>query len=287
MSGTAYLLKAGVDRQEGDNQQRWLTLSASLLNADLSIKNLPKKSKQFQVDNAFIYKEKLKSDLFIFQQQLNDHNKILEFKFEGFTEQIATATAFLLLNELGRFDVSERQQAFDKITQKFSYPVYRSSRQDLSLDSRQIERLDRGETIIEWDKQFGRGLSINVYAPWGSTSDVLFMGSIDFFEPYPVFIVVSFFIFALILIAFSVFFIIKHLTAQLHQLHDKVDAISPNNTLEITQTEDNNAIEVLTLKVHHMTERIKSLLDEKAYMIRAVSHELRTPIAKMQFRLEM
>lgn len=36
-----------------------------------------------------------------------------------------------------------------------------------------------------------------------------------------------------------------------------------------------------------MAERIKSLLDEKAYTIRAVSHELRTPIAKMQFRLEM
>jgi len=287
MSGTAYLLKAGVDRQEGDNQQRWLTLSGSLLNADLSIKSLAKKSKQFQVDKTFIYKEKLKSDLFVLQQQLNDRNKILEFKFEGFTEQIATATAFLLLNEIGRYDVNKRQIAFDNISQMFSYPVYRRAREDLSLDSRQIERLDRGETIIEWDKQYGRGLSINVYAPWGSTSDVLFMGSIDFFEPYPVFIVVSFFIFALILIAFSVFFIIKHLTAQLHQLHDKVDAISPNNTLEVAQAEDSNAIEVLTLKVHNMTERIQSLLDEKAYMIRAVSHDLRTPIAKMQFRLEM
>ncbi|MBU2970822.1 hypothetical protein KO527_15830 [Pseudoalteromonas sp. C2R02] len=287
MSGTAYLLKAGVDRQEGDNQQRWLTLSASLLNADLSIKNLKTIPQNLKNNQSFIFKEKLKSDLFVIQQQLNFENNILEFRFESFTEQIATATAFLLLNEIGRFDVSERQEAFDNITQMFSYPVYRSSRQDLSLDSRQIERLDRGETIIEWDKQYGRGLSINVYAPWGSTSDVLFLGSIDFFEPYPVYIVVSFFIFALILIALSVFFIIKHLTGQLYKLQDKVDAISPNNTLEVEQTADSSAIAVLSLKVHNMAERIKSLLDEKAYMIRAVSHDLRTPIAKMQFRLEM
>lgn len=39
--------------------------------------------------------------------------------------------------------------------------------------------------------------------------DVLFLGSIDFFEPYPVYIVVSFFIFALILIALSVFLLLN------------------------------------------------------------------------------
>jgi len=286
LSGTAYLLKAGIDRQEGENQQRWLTLSASLLDADLSIKTI-KKPFQNLSNNSLIYKEQLESDIFVLQQKLKNSNEILEFKFEGFTEQIATATAFLLLNEIGRYDVNQRQQAFDKISQKFSYPVYRSSRQDLALDSRQIERLDRGETIIEWDKQYGRGLSINVYAPWGSTSDVLFMGSIDYFEPYPVHIVISFFIFSLILIALSVFFIIKHLTGQLYRLQDKVDAISPNNTLEAEQSADTNAIEQLTLKVHNMAERIENLLNEKAYMIRAVSHDLRTPIAKMQFRLEM
>jgi len=287
MSGTVYLLKAGVNRQEGENQQRWLTLSASLLNADLSINTLKSSLKNLDENDSFIYKEKLNSELFVLQKKLNKKNTVLEFRFEGFTEQIATATAFLLLNEIGRYDVSKRQAAFDNISKMFSYPVYRSSRQDLALDSRQLERLDRGETIIDWDKQYGRGLSINVYAPWGSTSDVLFMGSIDFFEPYPFHIVLSFFIFALFLIALSVFFIIKHLTGQLYRLHDKVDAISPNNILEIEQLADSNAIEQLTLKVHNMAERINILLDEKAYMIRAVSHDLRTPIAKMHFRLEM
>lgn len=164
MSGTAYLLKAGVNRQEGENQQRWLTLSASLLNAGLSIRNLKKPFQNPDEKNAFIYKEELNSELFVLQQKLNKANKILEFKFEGFTEKIATATAFLLLNEIGRYDVSKRQSAFDDISQIFSYPIYRRSRQDLVLDSRQLERLDCGETIIEWDKHYGRGLSINVYA---------------------------------------------------------------------------------------------------------------------------
>ena len=54
MSGTAYLLKAGVDRQEGENQQRWLTLSASLLDADLSIKKLKKTPKNLKNNQSFI-----------------------------------------------------------------------------------------------------------------------------------------------------------------------------------------------------------------------------------------
>ncbi|WP_042145326.1 MULTISPECIES: hypothetical protein [unclassified Pseudoalteromonas] len=58
------------------------------------------------------------------------------------------------------------------------------------------------------------------------------------------------------------FFLIKHIAGQLYKLQDKVDAISPNNTLELEPTVDSSAIAVLSLKVHNMAERIKSLLDE-------------------------
>ena len=193
MSGTVSLLKSGIDRQKGENQQRWLSLSASLLNSDLSIRPLDKSKQDQPIIPISRYQKNKELEYFVIQQKLNTSNELFEFKFETFTEQIATATAFLLLNEIGRFDASERQEVFDKISESFSYPVYRSRRQDLNFDSRQLERLDRGETIIEWNKQFGRGLSINVYAPWGKSADVLVMGAIAFFEPYPVKIVISFF----------------------------------------------------------------------------------------------
>ncbi|WP_091991037.1 sensor histidine kinase [Pseudoalteromonas denitrificans] len=287
MSGTVSLLKSGIDRQKGENQQRWLSLSASLLNSDLSIRPLDKSKQDQPIIPISRYQKNKELEYFVIQQKLNTSNELFEFKFETFTEQIATATAFLLLNEIGRFDASERQEVFDKISESFSYPVYRSRRQDLNFDSRQLERLDRGETIIEWNKQFGRGLSINVYAPWGKSADVLVMGAIAFFEPYPVKIVISFFIFSLLLIAISVFFIIKHLSYQLYKLQDKVDAISPSHLPINEQATDSNVIAQLTLKVQNMAQRIEKLLGEKAYMIRAVSHDLRTPIAKMHFRLEV
>ncbi len=283
MSGTTRLLQLGADRQKGNNQEKWLSISASLLEAELSIDNNLRLNTKDNQNLLPIWHDKNKR--FVIRQPLKNSRASLLFEFESFTEKVATTTAFLLLNEVGRFPVEKRQNVFDNISQSFSYPVYRIEKQDLDLDSRQLERLERGETIIEWDKQFGRGLSINVYAPWGTTSDVLKLGSIELFDPYPVKIVVSFLLFALVLMAMSVFFIIKHLARQLYQLQDKVDAISPGHLPE-ENTKDPNVIAQLTLKVQNMASRIEKLLNEKAYMIRAVSHDLRTPIAKMHFRIE-
>lgn len=287
MSGTLHLLYLGAERQQGEKQTRWLSLAASLMDASIHIENNTEHKKHtpiFKTSKTTLGMRE--SELFTFHKQIGETNTTLAVDIESFSEQVISATAFLLLNELGRNPPDKRQQVFDNLQQHFLFQISRTRIEDLILDSRQLERLSRGETITEWDKQFGRSLAVNVYAPWGKTSDVLTMGPIEFFDPYPTDIVVSFFFIALLLIALSVMIIIKHLSNRLLKLQDKVDAISPNYLAVDEHTEKPDAIAQLHLKIQDMAARIEKLLSEKAYMIRAVSHDLRTPIAKMHFRLD-
>jgi two-component system sensor histidine kinase RstB len=227
-----------------------------------------------------------KKNSFIFKRQLKDSNQLLTIEIESLTEQIITTTAFLLLNELGTYPPEKRQVKFGNIIDHFSYPVYRLPSSDIISNSRQFERLRRGESIVEWDKRFGRGLAINVYTPWGSTSDVLALGTIPFFDPYPPRILASFLVMTLISVALSVMFIIKHLCSRIHLLQDQVDAIRPLQGAEGKETKNNDVIDQLNLKISDMALRINSLLNEKDEMLRGISHDLRTPISKILFRLE-
>jgi two-component system sensor histidine kinase RstB len=225
-------------------------------------------------------------DSFIFEHRLRNDDYKLVVKIESLTEQVITTTAFLLLNELGTYSVGERQERFNEITSHFSYPVYRLASSEIISDIRQLERLGRGESIIEWEKNFGRSLAVNVYTPWGSTSDVLALGTIPFFDPYPPRIMSSFLMLMLITVALSVMFIIKRFATRIHLLQDQVDAISPTNDIKKNIESHNDVIVQLNLKINEMAQRIQNLLNEKGEMIRGISHDLRTPIAKIHFRIE-
>ncbi len=290
LEGTAVLLSKGVARQENDSQERWISLASTLLNANMtagksdvvaresySVTRLPKRSNS--------HNEKYLASF----QAANDDQKIT-LEFEGITEHILSATAFFMLNELGRLPVSQRQPAFDGLSAQFNYDVYRIGQADLEIDSRQLERLQRGETVVAIQRQLGRSLAFNVYAPWGNSNDALVLGPIAFFDPFPTYIAATILATALLFLAALVMLIITKLGKRLMALQDKVDAISPEYTEPqpepLPGTEDAEVISVLGSKIQHMAQRIEKLLDEKAYMIRAVSHDLRTPIAKLHFRLE-
>lgn len=283
MSGTVYLLTLGAERQDGDNQTRWLALASSLMGIEVSVlANSESLSAPHDSQIRGTGKNR-----FQITKQLQQGNIQLSVNFETLTEEILTATGFLLLNEIGRHPVDSRQAVFEKIAAEFSFPISRVERNYFDFDSSQIERLDRAETIVEWDKRYGRSMSFNVYTPWGNTSDVLAMGAVAAFDPYPNNIVLGFFLTSMLLMAVIVMLIIKHMAARLKKIQQQVDAISPDFPQVVKKgTDENDAITLLNVKIKSMAQRIQKLLDEKAYMIRAISHDLRTPIAKLHFRLE-
>ena len=287
LSGTVHLLSLGAERQKDEEQKRWLSLFSSLMDARASINPSSEFPTSQETKIETLIAENTNLETFRIRHKLKKTNDWLILEFNGLTEDIATATAFLLLNELGRYPENERQSAFDELTKFFTYPVLRRSLQNLALDSNQLERLDRGETVVVLNQQLGQRLSISVYAPWGVTTDVLAMGPIQFFEPYPAEIVAPSFMVALLLIAFSVMLIIGHLATRIYRLQDTVDAIAPIDSLvQESGIQDKDVIAQLNLKIQNMTRRIEKSMGEKANMVRAVSHDLRTPIAKIHFQLE-
>jgi len=287
VSGTVYLLSQGVARQQGDNQERWLSLVSSLLETNVRLEPL-----DFEPDGGSLQMLPLlldtgeRADGYLVSYPMPQVKARLVWEVDAVTEKLITTTAFLLLNEVGRHQVDKRQHVFNQIRQQLAYQASRQKSSNLSLDSRQLGRLKRGETIVEWDKQFGRGLSLNIYAPWGNTQDVLALGPIEFFDPYPAHIVASFFLLALLLIAITLMLIIRHLAQRIYQIQDEVDAIGSAYIEPITGDRERDAIATLNDKIQSMATRLKKLLDEKSYMIRAISHDLRTPIARLHFRLE-
>lgn len=290
MQGTVHLLSLGIARQGSEDKQRWINLAASLLDADLKVVAAqPGKTENYLVTPVLL--DNGNSGKYLIKAQLPERQQEIVLEFEGVTEAMLSATAFFMLNELGRTPPDERQKVFDDIKSKFSYPIFRTSQADLDIDSRQLERLQRGETVVTVKRQFGQELAFNIYAPWGKTSDALVLGPVSFFDPFPTYIAASVLSSALVFMAVLVMLLIRKLGKRLMALQDKVDSIGSKHvpTAQNEQNSEGNNAEVITglsNKIQNMSQRIEKLLAEKAYMIRAVSHDLRTPIAKIHFRLE-
>lgn len=282
MTGTLHLLTEGALRQTYDDRERWLSLAASLMGVKLTVIDSPFLGEQAKVI-------KLSNDKQQESYQLLTKlgaQQTLVVELNNIDEQVISATAFLVLNELGRSPAKQRQQKFEQLVTQFSYPIARISSAELNFDSEQQERLARGETIVVWQTELGHSLYIDVYAPWGDSNDVLKLGAINFFEPYPTWLITLGLLIALVFLAIWVMMIIQKLSNQLMLLQRQVDSIEPEYLSQQPSIHNQDLVAQLKWKIDSMSARIQKLLDQKSYMIRAVSHDLRTPLSKAQFRLE-
>ncbi|WP_372769472.1 sensor histidine kinase [Pseudoalteromonas sp.] len=281
LSGTLYLIKQGIGRQKNiDDRERWLELVASLMDVTLSVSSLQKIPNKITIalsDN--------KQNGYRVTYPLNAH-KQLNMTLNGVSEQLATGTAFLLLNELGLHTAQQRQTVFQSISQEFHYPIHRVSSASQTLDSEQLERLARGEMVIMWQTEFDSSLSFDIYAPWGNSQDLLKLGTISVFEQYPTWLLVSGFVAVLVTLAVLILLIIRLIVNRLTYIQHKVDAIEPELIQAAKMPEHLDVINQLTWKIDQMALRITRLIEQKHQMYRAVSHDLRTPLSKAQFRLE-
>ena len=286
MEGTASLLSRGIARQEPQNQSRWISLASSLLDANVEVAPTQQAERKVFSVKPLGSDAESDSEKYVATYQALHSSQQLTLEFEGVTEHILTATAFFMLNELGRLPAEQRQKAFDEMRSAFNYDVLRVQQGDLELDSRQQSRLQNGDTVVALKRQLGQGSTFNVYAPWGKTDDALVLGPIGFFNPFPTYIAATVLGSALLILAVMLMLIIRKLGNRLVALQEKVDSISPEAVAAPKEEDDQEVITALSTKIQNMAQRIEKLLDEKAYMIRAVSHDLRTPIAKLHFRLE-
>ncbi|MBB6520039.1 sensor histidine kinase [Pseudoteredinibacter isoporae] len=278
LSPTATLLRLGVERQRPQQLEQWLDIVSGIMQIELDIEQ--------KSDQTSVVVDSDKSGQFILTAPISQ-NRHIDLKLDGLNESLISATAFLILNELGVHPAKQRQAIFDRIRASAPYPIYRSLKVKDRLNDKQLERLRNGEIVIEWKKVYDKGDQIYAYAPWGRSGHILVLGPIPLFEPYPIEIILATFAFSFLLITACVLLIVSLLTSRLTRVKHSIDDISSEKLgLENLEQHSDDPIEDITQKIRWLGNRVQALLQERTYTVRAISHDLRTPISKLHFRVD-
>lgn len=278
---TSSLLLNGIDRQQEQKKERWIESVSSLIDTEHKLIYQPER---FTKPGIWFSQDINAYQLVIGPSKQSNMQLILSIT--DFSDTWLSATAFLTLNELGRYNIEQREQAFNYIKQYAKYPVQRASTDKLSLSTKQLRTLSRGDTVFTRSSSFGHQESVTAYAKWGNTDDALILGNIPYFDSYPLHILLSALLITLLCIAIIVWLFLEHLRKRVIQIQQTVDAIGNDQSVEQDKQKNSDSIADLNTKIANMAQRIERLLSEQAYMIRAISHDLRTPIAKLRFRLD-
>ncbi|WP_353406716.1 sensor histidine kinase [Pseudoteredinibacter isoporae] len=278
LTPTATLLRLGVERQKAEHLEQWLEIVSGIMQIELDIES--------QSGRDSIAVSTNPRGEFVLTTPI-DHGRHIDLKLNGLNESVISATAFLILNELGVHPSSQRQAIFDRIRSSAPYPVYRSLKVKDRLNDKQLERLRNGEIVVEWKKVYDKGDQIYAYAPWGNSGHILVLGPIPLFEPYPIEIILVTFAFSFLLITACVLLIVSLLTSRLTRVKLSIDDISSEKLgLENLEQHSHDPIDDITQKIRWLGNRVQALLQERTYTVRAISHDLRTPISKLHFRVD-
>ena len=129
--------------------------------------------------------------------------------------------------------------------------------------------------------------TLMAYAPVGNSPYALALGSIPFFDWFPLSLILVQVLLILILMAATSFFLVRPLEKRLEFVDKQIDRIGHDKGLSMTTPLGSDAIGKLSNTVNSMAIRIHRLIDAQNDMIRAISHELRTPITRIRFRMAM
>lgn len=292
--GTFYLMARGLQRQDTDEgrEARRLLLSR-LLGAEIELRGDGELSltyrERLELEQGLVVMRLNQAESFadIFYQ-LPDEDRYIHTRMDKVSEQQARATALLLLDELAQYPLTEWDAEFDRIQQRFGYPLARVAKEALSLDTEQQQRLARREVVLVLDEGASRSRSsVMVYAPIGNTGEVLVLGPLALFDWMPLEMSMLVGVLGLSAMGFATYLLVRPLQTRLRKLDGAVRQLGTGDLDARADVSGQDAIGQLGLTFNGMTEHIRRLIESQREMTRAVSHELRTPVARLRFGLEM
>lgn len=291
--GTFKLIAQGLQRHQAEQQVQWLKAIENL--SDLQFQ-------QQTFEQAPLSKKvqsQLKGQQYIFQvDTLLTAGKVyilhpnkqyyLQVKLADFGSSLVRLSAFLMLNELGRHKKNkERIQALADIRLMFKYPIQLQSLEQLHIPTTNARAVQKGDISVVLKNPTSSTPSLMAYAPFGNSPYALVIGSIPFFDWFPIDMIVLEVGLILILMAFASFMLVKPLEHRLKQVDAQIEAIGQDKELQTELPKKGDAIGNLSNTVNAMATRIHKLIDGQNDMVRAISHELRTPVSRIRFRMAL
>lgn len=291
--GTFYLMARGLQRQKSPEElERWRQVVGRLMGADILIHEAgtleltPRERERLAAGKVMMRLGEVEgADIYF---QFPEEDRYLSTRMTRVSEQQARATALLILDELSQYPSSQWDEEFARIQHHFGYPLARLPYEQVNLDREQLLRLQRREVVLAIDDSASRDKStVMVYAPVGSTGQVLAMGPMQLFNPYPVEMLVLVGGVALLTMGFAAYLLVRPLQTRLLRLGQAVQKLGQGDLTARADVGAPDDIGQLAATFNGMTEHIRRLIESQREMTRAVSHELRTPVARLRFGLEM
>ncbi len=290
-SGTQQLITQGVNRHQGNKRKQWIDLVEKLIGLPITVsKANTSPLSHSQIETLLqdkIYIEPLKDGIHSrIWTQAND-GELISVKLKNIAEQQLRITAFLILNELGRYPRSKQFEQLVRLRQYFHYDINIYSKNQLSLDNQQLLRLDRGDVVVSFDKDKSNQDVLHVYSRYKSTRQYLAIGPIATYNANPTWLMAALLVFALCVTGFFIYLLVKSLERRMKRIGEVVVNFGPTTLGTRIDDTGQDAISDMAKGINVMASRIENLLQDQKDITQAISHELRTPISRMKFRVEM
>jgi two-component system sensor histidine kinase RstB len=292
--GTFYLIAQGVERYQTEAERtQWLQVVSQLVGANISLKDsaalgLSDSEKSALADQQVVLRLNAAQNQADIIYALPGDKQYIQTRMSKISEQQARATAYLVLDYLGHREVSDWPNAMSNLKQQFGFPVYYQAFSQTHLDNEQTQRLLRHEVVLSISDSDSRtGSSVTVYAAIGTSGQVLVMGPLFLFDPYPIEMLAIVGLIGLLLLALAAYALVRPLQSRLGHLEEVIKRLGEGDLDARAEVSSQDAIGQLAITFNGMTQHIRRLIESQREMTRAVSHELRTPVARLRFGLEM
>lgn len=217
-----------------------------------------------------------------------EKDQYIQARGEYLTEPQARGVAELMAQYLSVIPVTQWNEALAHFNTRFSFPVQRLPPFQVEMDDEKKSRLFTAEqAVTNFAGNRGGNTQITSYKLLPETGEVLVLGPLQMFNPYPFELMVALFVVTLALVGFGAYLLVKPLEYRLSGLEKAVLRIRGGDLSARAPVEGADAIGQLAGTLNGMTEHIQRLLNSQKELTRAVSHELRTPVARIRFGLEM
>ena len=294
-TGVFYLIGQGAQHQTTPAQRNyWLNDISMLFGSNFEI--VPMESIEFkaremrrieEAKTVVRYDHHTKQSTFYYRLEGTD--EVLTTRLSQVGERQVRALTIFLLDDLSHYQGFEQKQArLNYLTEKFSYPIYLQSINNLRLDPDQIARLKRDELVISFqDGIRGQGSTISFIVASDVEDMVIVIGPVALFNWFPLNLLASVTLICIFLIALGVYALIFPLERRLQLLQMGVNRVTQGNLDTKVQVVGYDDIARLSMTFNAMTAHIKRLIEAQRELTRAVSHELRTPVARIRFAVDM
>ncbi|WP_103033871.1 ATP-binding protein [Moraxella sp. RCAD0137] len=294
-TGVFYLIGQGAQHQTTPAQRNyWLNDISMLFGSNFEI--VPMESIEFKAremrrieEAKTVVRYDHHANQSTFYYRLEGTDEVLTTRLSQVGERQVRALTIFLLDDLSHYQGFEQKQArLNYLTEKFSYPIYLQSINNLRLDPDQIARLKRDELVMSFqDGIRGQGSTISFTVASDVEDVVIVVGPVALFNWFPLNLLVSVTLICVFLIALGVYALIFPLERRLQLLQMGVNRVTQGNLDTKVQVVGYDDIARLSMTFNAMTAHIKRLIEAQRELTRAVSHELRTPVARIRFAVDM